>query len=249
MVPAMNSSAAKYPVRMTFVYVPNGIMQPDWKPNGVGKDFQFARIMKSLESLREDLFILSGLDDHNGNALGDGPGDHGRAGASFLSGVHAKKTAGADIAGGISVDQFAAREIGSKTRLQSLELGCEDSNTVGNCDSGYSCAYTNSISWRTPSTPMPPEVNPRLVFERLFGTADYSLDPETRARRTRYRKSILDMSRERTQDLNKKLGPNDRRKLDEYLFTVRDIEQRIERAEKENRDIQPTIEKTGRCSG
>ena len=245
MVPAMALTAAKYPVRLSFVYVPNGIIMPDWKPKGTGKDYEFSRILKPLESLRQDLFILQGLDDHNGNALGDGPGDHGRAGASFLSGVHPKKTAGADISAGMSVDQFAAREMAAKTTLPSIELGCEDSNTVGNCDSGYSCAYTNSISWRTKSTPMPPEVNPRLVFERLFGTEDYSLDPETRARRKQYRKSILDMSRERTQELNKKLGPNDRRKLDEYLYTVRDIEQRIERAEKENRKIQPGIEKPG----
>jgi len=243
MAPALPSTSKKAPVRLSFVYVPNGIVMKDWTPKGEGKDFQFSRILKPLEPFREDLFILSGLDDHNGNALGDGPGDHARAGASFLTGVHPKKTAGADIQGGVSADQVAAQEIGSKTRLPSIELGCEDSRTVGNCDSGYSCAYTNSISWRTSTTPMPPEINPRLVFERLFGAEDFSLDPETRARRRQYRKSILDLVRQDTEKLVKKLGPTDRRKIDEYLSAVREIEKRIEKAEKENRELTPTIEK------
>jgi hypothetical protein len=177
MTPAL-SAAPKPPVRLAFVYVPNGVVNIDWwKPKTVGSGFEFPRLIKPLESLRQDIFVLTGLDDHNGNALGDGPGDHGRAGASFLSGVHCRKTAGADIQAGISADQVAAQAIGKQTRFASLELGCEDSRTVGNCDSGYSCAYTNSISWRTPTTPLPPEVNPRAVFERLFGNADLSLAP------------------------------------------------------------------------
>src|SRR5262249_42798631 len=150
--------------------------------------FEFSRILKPLEPLRDDIFVLTGLADHNGNALGDGPGDHGRAGASFLSGVHCRKTAGADIQAGVSADQVAAQLIGGHTRFPSLAPGCEDSGTAGNCDSGYSSAYPNSISWRTPTTPNPPEVNPRMVFERLFGTADLSLSPGVRARRAEYRK-------------------------------------------------------------
>jgi len=231
------------PVRLAIVYAPNGIVMKDWTPRVVGKSFEFTRILKPLEPLREDLFVLSGLDERNGNALGDGPGDHARAGASFLTGVHCKKTEGADIHNGISADQIAAQEIGSKTRFPSIELGCEDSRTVGNCDSGYSCAYTNSISWRAVATPMPPELNPRMVFERLFGTQDFSLDPETRARRALYRKSILDSAREDTQQLAGKLGAADRRKLDEYLSAVREIEQRIQSAEKDNRQMMPAIEK------
>jgi hypothetical protein len=243
MTPAF-ASAPKSPVRLAFLYVPNGVVNIDWwRPTGEGKDFQFSRILKPLESLRDEIFVLSRLDDHNGNALGDGPGDHGRAGASFLSGVHCKKTAGADIQAGISADQVAAQAIGSQTRFPSLELGCEDSRTVGNCDSGYSCAYTNSISWRTPTTPNPPEINPRMAFERLFGTADLSLSPEVRSRRAAYRKSILDMVRDDTQKLTSSLGANDRRKIDEYLFAIREIEQRIEKAEKDDRAIQPSIEK------
>jgi hypothetical protein len=243
MTPALALEKTKSPVRLAFVYVPNGIVMSDWTPEKLGRDFEFKRIMKPLASLREDLSVLSGLADYNGNALGDGPGDHGRAGASFLTGVHCKKTAGADIRGGVSADQIAAQAIGSQTRFASLELGCEDSRTVGNCDSGYSCAYTNSISWRTPTTPNPPEVNPRLVFERLFGTADLSLAPEVRARRAEYRKSILDLVREDTQKLAGTLGTRDRRKLDEYLFAVREIEKRIETAEKDQRTVTPTIEK------
>ena len=243
MTPAMTAQA-KAPVRLAFVYVPNGVVNIDWwKPKGTGKDYEFTRLLKPLESLREDFFVLSGLDDKNGNALGDGPGDHGRAGASFLSGVHCKKTSGADILGGVSADQVAAQLVGSKTRFASLELGCEDSRTVGNCDSGYSCAYTNSISWRTPTTPNPPEVNPRLVFERLFGTADLSLSPEVRARRAEYRKSILDLVQSDTKKLVTNLGANDKRKIDEYLYAIREIEQRIAAAEKDNRQITPGIEK------
>jgi hypothetical protein len=243
MTPAL-AGEPKAPVRLAFLYVPNGIVNLDWwTPKGVGKDYEFTRILKPLESLREDFFVLTGLDDHNGNALGDGPGDHGRAGASFLSGVHCRKTAGADIQAGVSADQIAAQAVGGKTRFASLELGCEDSRTVGNCDSGYSCAYTNSISWRTPTTPNPPEVNPRMVFERLFGTADRSLSPEVRARRAEYRKSILDFVREDTTRLTGKLGASDRRKMDEYLFAVRDVEKRIESAEKDSRAIDPGIEK------
>ncbi len=242
MTPAL-AAVSKAPVRLSFVYVPNGIVMENWTPKGTGRDFEFTRILKPLEPFREDLFVLSGLDDHNGNALGDGPGDHARAGASFLTGVHCRKTAGADIRNGISADQVAAQAIGSATRLPSLELGCEDSRTVGNCDSGYSCAYTNSISWRSETTPMPPEVNPRMAFERLFGTADLSLSPEVRARRAEYRKSILDLVREDTQKLAGTLGKSDRRKIDEYLSAVREIEQRIGKAEKESNEVTPNIEK------
>jgi hypothetical protein len=243
MTPAL-AAEAKYPVRLAFVYVPNGVVNIDWwTPRGVGAKYEFSRLMKPLEAFRDDILVLTGLDDHNGNALGDGPGDHGRAGASFLSGVHCKKTAGADIQAGISADQVAAQLVGAKTRFPSLELGCEDSRTVGNCDSGYSCAYTNSISWRTPTQPNPPEVNPRNVFERLFGTADLSLAPEVRARRAEYRKSILDLVRQDTQKLVGTLGASDRRKIDEYLYAIREIETRIASAEKENRQITPPIEK------
>ena len=244
MTPALAATgAAAAPVRLAFVYVPNGIVMKDWTPKTAGQDFEFTRILKPLEAFRKDLFVLSGLDDHNGNALGDGPGDHARAGAAILTGVHCKKTAGADIRNDVSADQIAAKAVGSQTRLPSLELGCEDSRTVGNCDSGYSCAYTNSISWRGPTTPMPPEVNPRVAFERLFGTEDYSLNPQARARRSDYRRSILDLVRQDTQQLTRSLGQADRRKIDEYLYAVREIEKQIVAAEKGDPGMKPSIEK------
>jgi hypothetical protein len=219
MTPAFAGPArlAKPPLRLGFVYVPNGVVMSDWTPKAAGAAFEFTRILKPLERFREDALVLSGLAHRNGYALGDGPGDHARAGASYLTGVHPRKTAGADIQNGISVDQIAAQHIGSQTRFASLELGCDDSRTVGNCDSGYSCAYTNSIAWRGPATPMPPETNPRLVFERLFG--------------------------ERTTELSADLGPADKRKLDEYLSSIREIEQRIEKAEKDLTGLTPTIDK------
>jgi hypothetical protein len=235
-------TSAKAPVRLAFVYVPNGAIMPDWKPVTAGRDFEFTRILKPLEPFREDLLVLTGLAHHNANELGDGPGDHARAAGCFLTGVHPKKTAGADIQNGVSADQIAAQALAAETRLPSIELGCEESRTVGNCDSGYSCAYTNSISWRAATTPMPPETNPRMVFERLFGDGD-ALDPATRARRASERKSILDLVAERSRELMGRLGPPDRRKVDEYLYAVREIERQIEKAESDPRKLVAPIEK------
>ncbi len=245
MTPALAraAQAGKAPTRLAFTYVPNGITMNQWTPAGVGRDFEFTRVMKPLERFREETLVLSGLGHRNGAALGDGPGDHARAAASYLTGVHPRKTAGADIQNGISVDQVAAQHIGQQTRFASLELGCDDSRTIGNCDSGYSCAYTNSLAWRGPATPMPPETNPRLVFERLFGDVDTSVSPEVRARRLRYRRSILDLVGERTSALASGLGTSDRRKLDEYLSSIREIERRIERAEQDFTGLVPAIDK------
>ena len=242
MRPAL-AAETKAPVRLAFSYIPNGVTVRDWKPTGEGAGFEFSRILKPLEPFRQDIMVLSGLDHHNAEALGDGGGDHARAGACFLTGVHPRKTAGADIQAGISVDQLVARKYESVTRVASLELGCEDSRTVGGCDSGYSCAYTNSISWRGPQTPMPPETNPRLVFERLFGDADFSLTPERRAAQAAQRKSILDLVSGRTEKLQKDVGPADRRKLDEYLTGVREAERRIQMAEKNTTSFKPGMEK------
>jgi hypothetical protein len=243
MRPALAGAASgASPVRLSFVYVPNGIIMPDWKPGDEGAGYTFTRILKPLEPFRRDLLVLSGLAHSNANELGDGPGDHARAAACFLTGVHPKKTAGADIKNGISADQVVAQALASQTRLPSLELGCEESRTVGNCDSGYSCAYTNSISWRTATTPMPPETNPRLAFERLFGDED-TPDPASRARRARERTSILDAVAERSRELMARLGTADRRKLDEYQYAVREIERQIQQAERDPRHVVPPIEK------
>jgi hypothetical protein len=237
------AGTAKSPVRLAFIYIPNGVTMKDWKPEETGAQFEFPRILKPLEALRQDILVLSGLDHHNAESLGDGGGDHARAGACFLTGVHPKKTAGADIQVGISVDQIAAAKLGSTTRMSSLELGCEDSRTVGGCDSGYSCAYTNSISWRGPKTPMAPETNPRIVFERLFGDDDFNMSPEARARKAMQRRSILDVVNNRTESLVRELGAADRRKIDEYLTGIREVEKRIEMAEKDQRSFRPDMEK------
>ena len=242
MTPAF-AAASEPPRRLGFVYVPNGVVLADWTPKGEGSDFELSRILRPLAPVKSDLVVLSGLAHKNGDALGDGPGDHARAGGSYLTGAHPHKTAGADIRNGVSVDQIAASHLGAHTRLASLELGCEESRTVGNCDSGYSCAYTNSIAWRSPTTPMPPETNPRMAFERLFGADDTPRDPQARARRSRDRRSILDLVGARTRSLSLELGPSDRRKLDEYLNGVREIERQIERAEKDDREIVPSLEK------
>lgn len=227
--------------RLLYIYVPNGIIMKQWTPEAEGCGFEFPRILKPLEEHRENLLVLSGLTQNTGRPLGDGDGDHARAACTYLTGVHPKKTAGSEIHVGISVDQIAAQRIGNATKLPSLELACEDGRLVGACDSGYSCAYSNSISWRTPSTPMPPEINPRAVFERLFGAEDEN--PADRSKRLRNETSILDYVLEDANHLQGKLGPTDRRKIDEYLSGIREIEHRIELAENESRQAIPSIEK------
>jgi hypothetical protein len=225
MVPAFSRAAdTTSPVRMAFLYVPNGIVMNQWTPTTDGHNFDFPRILKGLEPFREDLMVLTGLAHRKGEGSA---GDHARAAATFLTGVTPKKTTSADIEVGISVDQVAAQALGAKTRLQSLELGCEVSRTVGSCDSGYSCAYINSMSWRGPSTPNPPETNPRLVFERLFGTLAGNNDPQARARDEADRKSILDTVTGQTRQLMAEVGSSDRHKIDEYLSSIRDIEGRV----------------------
>ena len=187
------------------------------------------------------MLIINGLAQHYGTGMADGPGDHARAASTFLSGVHARKTGGADIEAGVSMDQVAAQQFGKRTRIPSLELACEDGRMVGVCDSGYSCVYSNNISWRSATTPSSPEVNPRAVFENLFGMGDEG--PATRAASRREDSSILDWVLGETHSLEARLGPSDRRKMDEYMTAVREIELRIRNSEKENREPQPTLEK------
>lgn len=242
MLPAFASPARQKSLavnRMAFLYVPNGIVMEAWTPAGaVGSTplGELPRITRALAPYRNDILILSGLTSDGGRAHGDGPGDHGRAGAAYLTGVHPKKTYGKDIKTGVSMDQIAARHLAGKTRFGSLELGCEEGIQGGNCDNGYSCAYSNSISWRTENTPNPPEISPRAVFERLFGAAadDESggTDPAYRERQAAYRRSILDHVLSEAQSLQKSLGGDDRRKLDEYLSSIRDVEKRIQSVER-----------------
>ncbi len=240
---AARLSSAKPAVRLGFVYVPNGIIQQSWLPASEGTGFEFAPTMKPLEAFRDRLNVLSGLAQINGQALGDGPGDHARAGATWLTGVHPKKTEGANIHAGVSADQIAAREFGKATQFASLELGLEEPSLVGGCDSGYSCAYTNTVSWRSPTTPNPMEVNPRAVFERLFGDGD-STDPAARMKRLREDASVLDYIRDSVKRLQPDLGARDNGKLNEYLEAIRDIERRIQKAEEQNASMKmPVVER------
>lgn len=238
---AKAGESAKAPMRLVFGYVPNGIEMKSWTPGGVGRNFELPRILKPLEPFREDLLVLSGLAHRTGASKE--AGDHARAGGTYLTGVHPKRTTGADIEVGISVDQIAAQALGAKTRLPSLELGCEATRMVGSCDAGYSCAYQNSLAWRTPSTPMPPEINPRSVFERLYGSLESPLDAKAQAALNADRRSVLDYVNERTRRLVGSLGHNDRRKLDEYLTAIREIEKRIRHVEDENRRLTPEMDK------
>ncbi|HUK17703.1 MAG TPA: DUF1552 domain-containing protein [Bryobacteraceae bacterium] len=234
MVPALGrgSSLAK-PVRLSFVYVPNGIIMEHWTPAAEGTGFEFPSTMKALEPFRDRLTVFTGLAQHTGDALGDGAGDHARAGATWLTGVHPKKTEGADIHAGISADQVAAREFGKQTQLGSLEIGLEQPTLAGGCDSGYSCAYTNTVSWRSETTPMPMEVNPRSVFERMFGDGE-STSPEARLAALKEQRSILDYITGDIDRLETNLGAGDRGKLSQYLDAIRDIERRIQKAEEQN---------------
>jgi Protein of unknown function (DUF1552) len=195
---------AQAPLRLAFIYVPNGIHMPAWTPVADGSGFEFPRILAPLAPHRDNVLVLSGLTQNTGRALGDAEGDHARASATYLTGVHPKKTAGSGICAGVSVDQVAASHAGAATKLPSLELACEDGRLVGNCDSGYSCAYNNTLAWRTPSTPLPPEVNPRVVFERLFGSLDEN--PADRQRRLHDETSILDYVLDDTRRLTSRLA-------------------------------------------
>src|SRR3989441_12568326 len=244
MVPRASMPAASpSPTRLGYVYTPNGIIGASdksprpfmWTPRTVGANFEFSPTMKALEPFREQINVFSGLSQVNGRALGDGPGDHARATATFLTGVHPHKTGGADFQLGISADQIAAKELGKHTQLSSIELGLEPQPLAGNCDSGYTCAYM-SMSWRGPTSPLPAEINPRTVFERLFGDGD-STDAPTRMTRLENQKSVLDYVTGSLSRLRMTLGSGDKRKLEEYLEAVRDIERRIQRAEEQNATI------------
>jgi len=229
--------------RLGFVYVPNGIIASGWTPSGEGADFAFNSTMKALEPFREQTLVLSGLAQINGRSYGDGGGDHARAGASWLTGVHPKKTEGADLRAGISADQVAARQLGGQTQFASLEIGVEAPSLAGGCDSGYSCAYTNTVSWRSPTTPNPMEVSPRVLFERLFGDGD-STDASARLASLQEQRSILDFVSGAVNRLEGKLGKGDRRKLSEYLDAIRDVERRIQKAEEQNASMtMPAMER------
>ncbi|MGH9785916.1 MAG: DUF1552 domain-containing protein, partial [Terriglobia bacterium] len=241
MVPAMAAVGDKRATRLSFVYIPNGIIMDKWTPATEGAAFEMTPILEPLAPYRDQLLVLSGLDCKNANPQpGEGGGDHERGSGAFLTGVHPKKTGGADIHAGTSVDQIAAKELGNQTELASLELTLDFAEFVGGCDPGYSCAYTNTISWRSPTTPIPMENNPRAVFERLFGASD-TTDPAERLARIRKERSILDAVSQDVARLVTGLGATDRRKLTEYLDAVRDVERRIQKSEEQSSQELPSL--------
>jgi hypothetical protein len=225
-------AAAKAPVRMAFLYVPNGIIPSAWWPEESGANFSLPPTLQPLEKLRDKFQLISGLQDLSANPGVDGAGDHARAGGTFLTGVRIKKTAGSDIHAGVSIDQVVAQHIGHLTRFPSLELSCDAVRKAGDCDSGYSCAYAYNLAWRSANQPLTPEPNPRLVFERLFGTGSRDERINNFKRRQEEQHSILDFVMDDADAIQKKMSGRDRQKLDQYLTSVREIEQRIERAER-----------------
>jgi hypothetical protein len=241
MTPAF-ARAAEAPIRLAWFYVPNGIDMRHWTPAADGPLGELTGILAPLNPVKDELLVLSNLTTHWGRPLQDGPGDHGRALGSYMTGAQVYKTAGADLKLGISADQIAADVIGKDTRLPSLEVGLEEARQAGNCDSGYSCAYTYNLAWRTETQPLPPISDPRALFERLFG-ADADEPAAARARRLAMRQSILDEVLGSTSRLQATLGGSDRRKLDEYLTSVREIERQVERAATDGAIIEPGMEK------
>ncbi len=240
MSPAL-AAPAKSPVRLAFLYVPNGIDMASWNVEQDGPLGELPRILRPLEAFRGDIIQLGNLTHNSGRALLDGPGDHARCSGSYLTGVHVRKST-VDPQAGISCDQVIANQIGSATRFASLELGMDDVRQAGDCDSGYSCAYTNNLAWRSETQPLPPILNPRALFERLFGTGLTS-SPEEAARKARYRRSILDFVTSDTKKLQASLGPTDVRKLDEYLSSIREVERQLERAESGDAAVDPGMAK------
>src|ERR1051325_6359258 len=203
------------PLRMAFVYFPNGAIQPSWWPTGDETDFQLNRTMQPLQKVKHRLQILGGLDHVNATPGPHGAGGHARASGTFLTGVRVKKTAGSDIQAGISIDQVAALQIGHLTRFASLELTCDAVRKSGNCDSGYSCAYQYNLSWRSPNTPVAPEPNPRLLFERLFGAGAPGERAVNFKRRQAQQRSIMDFVLDDARSLQRQLVYRDKQKLDE----------------------------------
>ena len=218
-----------FPTRMAAIYYPNGLTLPDWKPENVGDDYEFTRILQPLEDYRNDMLVISGLADRHGESNGDGPGDHARAMSSYFTASQPLKTAGENIRAGISLDQVMAQKIGATTMFPSLELGLEYGHQAGNCDSGYACTYENNLAWSSPTTPSQKAVNPQVVFDRLFGGQKGNDPSEADGQEAIFRQSILDFVQEDTARLSKHLGSTDRDRMDQYLTAIRDVERRLQR--------------------
>jgi len=244
MVPALTAvqKTAAAPVRrLGIVYHPNGVIYENWLPKGTGRDFTLSPILEPLELFKNQLLVLTNLSSHQAEALGDGGGDHSRASGTYLTGVHIKKSDSV-VGNGMSMDQIAARAIERETQLSSLQLTADDNSLVGACDVGYSCAYSSTLSWLTPTLPLMAENNPRVVFERLFGSSE-STDPRARAARLQRDRSILDSVNARVRELQQSLGPSDARKVSDYLESLRDVERRIQKAEEQSTKEIPDVQK------
>jgi hypothetical protein len=244
MVPALTAVAntsAKPVRRLSVVYHPNGVIYDHWLPKGVGAGFEFSPVLSPLEPFRDNVLVITGLSSHQAEALGDGGGDHSRASGTYLTGVHVRKSDSV-VENGVSMDQIAARALERETQLSSLQLTVDDNSLVGSCDIGYSCAYSSTLSWLTPTMPLMAESNPRVLFERLFGSSDTS-DPRVRASRLRQDRSVLDSVTDRVKQLQRKLGPTDNAKVNDYLESLRDVERRIQKAEEQSATKIPDVER------
>ena len=234
MVPALSAVAPgrSRVTRLGFVYAPNGTYLPNFHPATTGKGYEMTPVLQALEPFRNDMVVLSGLSNKGAETQSEGGGVHTRVHTAWLSGTRPKKTEGADIEAGTSIDQMAAAAIGADTPLNSLQLSLDHENIVGSCENGYSCVYQHTYSWRDPTTPMPMESNPRAVFERLFGEGG---SPKEQAARLKRDRSVLDLAMADMARLQRRLGVRDRVMVDEYIDSVRDVEQRIQRAERQSR--------------
>jgi hypothetical protein len=244
MVPALTASqktAAKPVRRLGIVYHPNGVIYENWLPKGVGHEFQFSRVLAPFERFRNRTIVVTGLADRQAEALGDGTGDHSRASGSYLTGVHVKKS-DSQVQNGISMDQIAARAFEGETQLSSLELTVDANSLVGSCDLGYSCAYSNTLSWLTPTLPLMSENDPRVVFERLFGSSD-STDSRVREARLQQDRSILDSITGRVRELQRNLGAADTNKMSDYLESLRAVERQIQKAEEQSARELPEVDR------
>ena len=240
MVPAFAPAATTAPVRRLGVaYHPNGVIYDQWLPKGTGSAFELSPTLKGLEPFKDKVTVITGLFSDQAEANGDGGGDHSRACGSYLTGVHVKKS-DTSLENAVSMDQIAAKAFERETQLSSLQMTADENSLLGSCDLGYSCAYSSTLSWLTPTLPLMAENNPRVLFERMFGSSD-STDPKVRAARLQQDHSLLDSVNERVNQLQRRLGAADNRKMTDYLASLRDVERRIQKAEEQSSKQLPEV--------
>src|SRR5579863_5260216 len=240
MIPAFAPAASTAPIRrFGVVYHPNGVIYDQWLPKGAGSEFELSPTLKGLEPFKDKLIVVTGLFSDQAEPLGDGGGDHSRACGSYLTGVHVKKS-DSIVENAVSMDQIAAKSFERDTQLSSLQMTADENSLLGSCDLGYSCAYSSTLSWLTPTLPLMAENNPRVLFERMFGSSD-STDPKVRAARLSQDKSLLDSVSDRVNQLQRQLGASDNRKVNDYLASLRDVERRIRKAEEQSSKELPDV--------